>query len=686
MNHRAPYAKVYEEKNIAAEGLTPYRWRDTQGKSLYRDLFSEDGFLRLAFCHPETAPGDLEKTLQTHLHQAQKAIDSGADLIVFPALSLTGLTSGSWYQGHLTIEILEDLLTPLAELTARCPVALLVSCPLQVQGKRWHGLALLSSGAVQAFIPLDIPTQHPFLSSFSAPPVQTLRIPFGGLEIPILGDDLRWEGFRLASLPNQTILPFCADAQTYLSHLPQFNQALALNFCCQPTPIHSEEQQQNWCIALSQMTHSTVGLVNACGTESTSQGVYTGQSFLAQTGGLLGSSLQFEHTPFILDMDWHRHLLPPALPTLCEQGSDPGFLLPITPIQEKKGRTPLEKPSPLPFLPTSDEGSSKSLFQQHEDWFQLLVGALGRRVQFLHYPKLVLGLSGGLDSALALLICIRTQEAYSRPLEDIHCLLMPGMASSSRTGSNAEKMAQFSSVSHRSISIIPSVQQHLKDLGHDGQTPDTTYENAQARERTQILMDYANQVQGIVIGTGDLSEAALGWCTYNGDQMSMYNVNASLPKTLIRSLCQHEAERLIEKNPSLSSVLLDILSTPVSPELVPGQGGQIAQETESIIGPYELHDFFLYHLVGLQESPAKTRRLALLAFQDQYDSKLVTETLKLFIRRFIQNQFKRSASPDGAEVGWITLSAKAGFVLPSDLSPAYLLQRLAQDERLYPEA
>ena len=306
--------------------------------------------------------------------------------------------------------------------------------------------------------------------------------------------------------------------------------------------------------------------------------------------------------------------------------------------------------------------------------FSIQAHGLAKRMKHTNCGHLVVGLSGGLDSALALLVMCRAAEIVGLDKKKITAITMPCFGTTKRTRSNAEKLARALGVSFMKIDISKSVQRHLKDIGHDGVTGDVAFENAQARERTQVLMDYANRTGGLVVGTGDLSELALGWATYNGDHMSMYGVNGSVPKTLVRHLVRYYAERVA--SPKAGSVLLDILDTPVSPELIPAKDGEIVQKTEEIVGPYELHDFFLYNIVRWGFKPSKTFRLAKYAFNGDFDDKTIYKWLYTFVSRFFAQQFKRSCLPDGPKVGSVDLSPRGGWRMPSDACKAEWIKDL----------
>jgi NAD+ synthase (glutamine-hydrolysing) len=340
--------------------------------------------------------------------------------------------------------------------------------------------------------------------------------------------------------------------------------------------------------------------------------------------------------------------------------------VPFNLTEQKVTRTKLVHDT-MPLVP-SEKFTREAVV---EEIIKLQATGLRRRLQQLPGTKLVLGVSGGLDSTLALIVCITALQEMGRDLKDIIGVTMPGLGTSSRTKGNAEKLMELTGIKSKTIDISESAKQHLEDIGHDLVSQDVTFENAQARERTQVLMDLANMVGGLVVGTGDLSEIALGWSTYNGDHMSMYNVNAGVPKTLISHIIDHYAE--IIDNEQLSEVLKDIVGTPISPELVKADGEEI-QSTESIIGPYILHDFFLFHMVRNSYPPAKIYLLAKETFTNAYDAETILKWMKVFYKRFFASQYKRSAMPDGPKVGTLSLSPRGDWRMPSDISMEYWIE------------
>ena len=392
--------------------------------------------------------------------------------------------------------------------------------------------------------------------------------------------------------------------------------------------------------------------------ESTTDMVFAGHRMVAENGELLAESKPFTTGLTVAEIDLQRIAQERRhMTTWCGAGHAND----VTFTMDEPEFVPQRKFPCTPFVPDD----RKDLEERCEMILNLQAEGLKTRLEHIHAKSAVIGVSGGLDSTLALLVTVRAFDMLGLGRKGIVAVTMPGFGTTKRTKSNAQKLAELLGVDYREIPIGESVSMHFRDIGHDPSVRDVTYENAQARERTQVLMDLANQCGGIVIGTGDLSELALGWATYNGDHMSMNGVNCSVPKTLVRHLVRHAAATGPE---GLAAVLQDVLSTPVSPELLPPEKGQIAQKTESIVGPYELHDFFLYYMLRFGFSPSKIYRMAVSSFADIYDGRTIKKWLKEFYRRFFMSQFKRSALPDGPKVGSVTLSQRGDWRMPSDAS------------------
>ena len=401
--------------------------------------------------------------------------------------------------------------------------------------------------------------------------------------------------------------------------------------------------------------------------ESTTDMVFTGADIIAENGSILNQSSFSTGALTISEIDVSKLNEERRRTNTFKIVSDPGYVsVPFT--LDMCDTVLTRRIDPYPFVPSDDESRAR----RAEKILTLQALGLKRRIEHTRAGKLVIGLSGGLDSTLALLVSVKAMDMSGRDRKDIIAITMPCFGTTKRTKGNAEKLAEALGVSFEQIDIKKSVLQHFKDIGQSENDFSVTYENAQARERTQVLMDKANQVGGLVIGTGDLSELALGWATYNGDHMSNYAVNASIPKTLVRHIVSYVASQGGKE----SKVLYDILSTPVSPELIPPKDGEISQVTEDIVGPYELHDFFLYYFVRFAFPPSKIFRLAKIAFAKTYSDDIIFKWLETFIRRFFSQQFKRSCLPDGPKVGTVTFSPRGDWRMPSDASPELFMEDL----------
>ena len=399
--------------------------------------------------------------------------------------------------------------------------------------------------------------------------------------------------------------------------------------------------------------------------ESTTDVVFSGSTYIAENGDILtlGERFQRENTMIIQEIDIERLRTDRQRNTNFTKDKAGHYRhINVAPIdREEECTEPIHRTfSPSPFLPTKDKEDQYCM-----DVFSIQTSALARRWEHTHTDTLVLGISGGLDSTLALLVCVQTADLLGHDRERIVGVTMPGFGTSDRTYQNALNLMKELGITHREISICEVATQHLSDIAHDINRHDVTYENAQARIRTLILMDLANELNGLVVGTGDLSELALGWCTYNGDQMSMYGINAGIPKTLVRYLVQYAAQNLYRE--PLREILLDIVDTPVSPELLPtDENGDITQKTEDKVGPYELHDFFLFYFMRYGFTREKIKYMACQAFEDQYDEATIDKWLNVFMRRFCTQQFKRSCMPDGPKVVSVSLSPRGDWRMPSD--------------------
>ncbi|MBO7150840.1 MAG: NAD(+) synthase, partial [Clostridia bacterium] len=504
---------------------------------------------------------------------------------------------------------------------------------------------------------------------FAAPPKENISVSFAGQKT-LLGTK---QVFTCPFIPALSVaVEICHDLWAGAS--PCFEHVLAganliVNLACTDEVVGKNEERKTLVKAQSQKATCAYLLSCAKEGESTTDGAFGGAHLYAECGKLIAENEPFAEsntlivTADLLTAQTLRLKNPPQAEK--PQGyAYPSFLLQPCETQIKN------LPAKTPFIPESESECDLA--------FHIQAYGLAKRMRAAYAKSLIFGISGGLDSTLAALVCVKAAELAGMDKSQIFAVTMPCFGTTERTESNAEKLAKSLGISFETISIKEAVSVHLKDISHPENTFNAAYENAQARERTQVLMDLANDRGGLVVGTGDLSELALGWATYNGDHMSMYGVNASVPKTLIRYMLSLFASRAKETNPALAEVLFDIVDTPISPELLPAQDGKISQCTEDIVGPYILHDYFIWHLLHLSQSPAKVLRLACATFTE-YTKEFIAKTLETFIRRFFSQQFKRSCLPDGPKVTAVSLSPRAGFKMPSDACATLWLADLKEE-------
>ncbi|BCR03948.1 NAD(+) synthase [Desulfuromonas versatilis] len=640
------------------------------------------GMLRLGVASPELRVADVAFNLERILAIAHEARGKGCRLLLLPELCLTGYTCGDLFFQPLLVEQARAALERIAEFTAREPLVLVVGAPV-LQGDRLFNCAvLIAGGRIRGVVPKTfLPnTQEFYEQRWFAPAGEASadHLNWGGESIPF-GADLLFQAERL---PQCVVgIEICEDA--WVANPPSGQLAVSgatvlLNLSASPELLGKQEYRRALVQAQSARCLAAYAYASAGPGESSTDLVFSGHSLIAEYGMVLAETdrFDFESQLALADVDLQR-LGNERLKNNSFAESRPArscrtlsFPLPDTPAQ------PLLRPIPaMPFVPPDDRERSGRC----REIFALQTTGLAKRLRHTGAKQVVIGISGGLDSTLALLVTAKAFDKLGLARQGICAVTMPGFGTTARTRGNAERLAELLGVSLRVISIDPAVRQHFADIGHDEAVHDITYENSQARERTQILMDIANQVQGLVIGTGDLSELALGWCTYNGDHMSMYGVNSGVPKTLVRYLVSWCAEA--EFSGEASAILRDICATPVSPELLPpDENGEIGQVTEDHIGPYLLHDFFLFHVVRLQYPPVKIFHFARQAFAGSYGDEEILHWLKNFYRRFFSQQFKRSCLPDGPKVGSVVLSPRGDWRMPSDASAALWLAQLEELE------
>ncbi len=640
------------------------------------------GMLRLAVVTPALQVADVDFNLAAIKTTALEAGAQGASLCLYPELCLSGYTCGDlFFQPLLQQQVVEALLE-LARFSAGNIPALVVGVPLEQKGRLFNCAVLIADGVICGAVPKTfLPNRGEFYEQrwfASATERDSDHLLLAGEPIPF-GEDLLFQADTTADL--RIGIELCEDV--WAVEPPSGSQALAgatllLNLSASPEILGKRDYRRQLVAAQSARCLAAYAYASAGPNESSTDLVFSGHSLIAEYGQLLTETERFcfDSQLALADIDLQR-LVGERQRNSSFTNASPqrsyrviGFDL----GSEKVDRL-LRPLSRTPFVPASEQERS----DRCQEIFALQTSGLSKRLRHTGSTKLVIGLSGGLDSTLALLVVIRAFDNLGLAREGIHALTMPGFGTSRRTRSNAEKLAELFGCSLRVIPIDAAVRQHFADIGHDEKVHDIAYENSQARERTQILMDVANQVGGLVIGTGDLSELALGWCTYNGDHMSMYGVNSGVPKTLVRYLVDWCAGH--EFKGEVAEVLADVCATPVSPELLPpDEKGEIGQFTEEVVGPYLLHDFYLYHLVRLHYPPQKILALAEQAFAGDYTVAELRKWLLVFYRRFFSQQFKRSCLPDGPKIGTIALSPRGDWRMPSDASVALWIKQLEQPE------
>ena len=621
-----------------------------------------DGFVKIAAASPDLRPADSAFNADGIIKLARRAYDDGATIILFPELSIPGYTSADLFFQKTLQRASDSALDSILAATSSMDALVVVGYPYIKDGKLYNTAVAMHKGRVMAIIPKkNIPMYGEFYEGrwFAPAPERNENVIFRGEMVPFG----RFTILRFAH--PSTLLVGCEICEDlWVPDSPSIGLAGAgatviLNPSASDEIIGKEEYRRS--LVAMQSAKLAAGYVYADASfgESTTDMVFTGSNMIAENGTVLASSSFSSGTYIISEIDTDRLSYERTrMNTFPLSASEYEFV----DIDNGERECVLTRNIPMhPFVPADgkerDERCRKILTLQ-------AIGLM-RRFEASHSAKAVIGLSGGLDSTLALLVASRSFSMMGRPQEDIIAVTMPCFGTTKRTRSNAELLARALGTSFMEIDIKESVLSHFRDIGHSEDDHSVTYENAQARERTQVLMDIANKNGGMVIGTGDLSELALGWATYNGDHMSMYGVNASIPKTLVRYLVRYAADTASDGS---SAVLYDILDTPVSPELLPAKDGVISQRTEDIVGPYELHDFFLYYLVRFGFAPGKIFRLASVAFKDVYGRDVIKKWLVIFIRRFFAQQFKRSCLPDGPKVGTVTLSPRSDWRMPSDAS------------------
>ena len=635
-----------------------------------------DGFLKAAALSPALRVADCAYNTQQIIAQLKDAAARGVKLAVFPEFCLTGYTCGDLFLQHTLQQGALTGLQSILDASRELDVVALVGLPLLVRGKLYNVAAVLCRGRLLGLVPKTyLPNYGEFYEKrqFTPGSTEVEWVTVCGQQVPF-GTSLL---FRCCEMPSFVLgVEICEDLWSALP--PSTFHALAgatvvANLSASDETVGKAEYRR--ALVQNQSARLLCGYLYASAGhgESTQDMVFGGHDLIAENGTLLSEALPFAGGWAETEIDCQRMESERARNTSFEPSAE-GYQ--TVEFHLEPTETPLTRwVDPTPFVPHDQRLRA----QRCELILKMQADGLAKRLEHARAKTAVIGISGGLDSCLALLVAVRALKQLGRPTTDVLAVTMPCFGTTRRTRSNAEILCDELHVSFREIDIAATVHSHFADIGQDEKVLDVTFENGQARVRTLELMDLANRTGGLVVGTGDLSELALGWATYNGDHMSMYGVNASVPKTLVRHLVQYEAD--IASSETLKTVLLDILDTPVSPELLPAkENGDIAQKTEDLVGPYELHDFYLYHVLRFGFGPEKIFRLAKAAFagRAEYPDSVLYKWLRNFYWRFFAQQFKRSCLPDGPKVGSVTLSPRGDWRMPSDAAAALWLAELEQ--------
>lgn len=632
----------------------------------------KDGYLKVASATPKIQVADCKYNKGQILAEIHKAVEQNVRLLVLPELCITGYTCGDLFLQDTLLEGAKEALMWLVQQTKELPVYVMAGLPLSVDCKLYNTAAFFGRGKLLGMIPKTfMPNYSEFyeVRHFAKGPKTVSMLMMEGQQVPF-GSRLL---FQCRQMPELVIgCEICEDL--WVPEPPSGSHARAgATVICNPSAsveITAKEGYRRQLVSSqSARTVSAYIYADAGEGESTTDVVFSGHNIICENGTILTESRRFTNEMVVTEIDLKKLSVERRRMNTYETTGREGYTVVAFDLEEEKTELSREF-SPTPFIP-KDEAQRT---ERCEEIFYLQAMGLKKRLLHTHCDTAVIGLSGGLDSTLALLVTVRAFDMAGLDRKGILGITMPGFGTTDRTYQNALKMAKTLGVSLKEISIVKAVEQHFQDIEQDKTLHDVTYENSQARERTQILMDMANKWNGLVIGTGDLSEMALGFSTYNGDHMSMYAVNVSIPKTLVRHLVRYVADTAEEQE--LKAVLSDVLDTPVSPELLPAENGEITQKTEEVVGPYELHDFFLYYMMRFGFSPTKIYRIAVQAFDTVYEKSVILKWLKKFYWRFFSQQFKRSCVPDGPKVGTVALSPRGDWRMPSDASVSLWLEEL----------
>ena len=631
-----------------------------------------DGFVKAAAVTPEIVVADCEFNGKSICEKIDEVVKENVEMVVFPELCVTGYTcTDLFWQTHL-LENAYTQIIRIAEHTKKKNIVAVVGFPFEYEGELFNAAAVMCNGDILGIVPKkNLPNYAEFYEArhFTEGYEKVRMVEFGGKEIPFgMNIIFKWKenkDFRLA-------VELCEDVWVPLP--PSTGHALAgatviANLSASDELTGKDIYRRS--LISGQSARLICGYVyaDAGEGESSTDFVYGSHNIIAENGNIIKESERFKNEMAMGEIDLDRIRNERRKMTTFGRKNDDNYTTVTFSMKASEAKL-TRKYDPTPFVPHSKTDRDRRC----EEILNIQALGLKKRLKHTHAKSAVIGISGGLDSTLALLVTARAFDMLGLGRENIIAVTMPGFGTTDRTYNNAVELVKILGATLKEINISEAVTLHFKEIEHDPSVHDVTYENSQARQRTLLLMNLANKHNGMVIGTGDLSELALGWATYNGDHMSMYAVNASVPKTLVRHLVKYFADTCGVK--ALSEILEDILDTPVSPELLPPENGEIAQKTEDLVGPYELHDFYLYYMLRMGYTPEKIFTLAENAFEGVYDTDTIKKWLKTFYRRFFAQQFKRSCLPDGPKVGSVAVSPRGDLKMPSDASGREFLESL----------
>ncbi|MDD3946893.1 MAG: NAD(+) synthase [Clostridia bacterium] len=630
------------------------------------------GFIKVAAATPTIKVADCNLNAENIIVDLKECASQGAKIIVFPELVITGYTSGDLFYQETLQDAAIKALSKIRKASVNINALIFVGLPLRVGGRIYNTAAAIFEGRILGVIPKTyLPNYNEFYEKrqFGEAPQKNSIIELDNQKV-VFGTKIL---FQCRDIPELIVAAeICEDL--WVMTPPSAAHALAgasviVNLSASNETVGKEDYRRNLVCGQSARLISAYIYSDIGDGESTTDIVFAGHNIIAENGKILAETQLFQNKTIYSEIDVYS-LAYERSKLANYAGNTEGY--DTVEFVFNPAETVLTRQYPkYPFVPSEEQ----ELSNRAELILTMQAHGLKKRIHHTGVKTVVIGVSGGLDSALALLVAARAVKLAGKDANSVLGVTMPCFGTTNRTLTNAQRLMTALGTGSQKVEIGDAVKDHLNKIGHTGQM-DVTFENAQARERTQVLMDIANLTNGLVVGTGDLSELALGWATYNGDHMSMYGVNASVPKTLVKYLIRYEA---LKAGGELKEVLLDILDTPISPELLPPQEGEIAQITEDLVGPYALHDFFMYYLIRMGFPPSKVYRIAKLAFLNEMDEETVKKWLEVFIKRFFSQQFKRSCLPDGVKIGSVALSPRGDWRMPSDASPSLWLKELEQE-------